>query len=1087
ASALRALPCHEFCQRSFVLGYGKHEGLGREQPLQHPHSMTPYSVFHILASLLSRRPFSLLPLPSSYPAPAGASALRALPSHEFCQRSFVLGYGKHEGLGNNLYKILTAPALALMLNRSIIVGENYGTRPLMESNKTVGQRLWKDYLAFSPEVFSMLELRHLWYQHDCERRYRRPLVVRTDSFANRARSRTMCDDWSTWQEPIICFDDALDSVGIQTFLKNLHPSMRESAHAIMGLPWDPNSRPNLFGEIARVLLLPTPAVADAVKWALGSGGKDADVVIHFRHGGLESVASAAALCLRKALEHIHRVKQQDEQQKEQADALKRIQAVAATAPLTAAEAKEAALSALPAPTGALRASVETATAGAVLAGPAGPAGPAGGEGGAVMRATGVGPGSMGSRLLAWGKGRIRWGRGRRLLETEGKGEGGGEEEVGGEGEEVGRERGGGGEGMGGEEEEGQLERATVRRDSLVMQKQKGGGGKGKGKTTKGKTKKEKTKVGKTKTGKTKKGKPGTAKLGKAKKGKKVKWTQGQKKAAGDEDEKGGNKEGGSENKTAGSKNAASDKDKLRVVVVADHPSVFRKIGALTSDFAKIIRFDHAKFVRRHPESPLASAKNKSLPSFRVRDWGPLPRWVALVDFFLAARARYAFISAGRSRVFTTFSQLAASLAAARSLEDTPSPTASRFLLLSAFHSHLLENGLANQGGRGHAWHTFSGRLSCLAQPPQCALSPALPYAWWDAPWQSPARGEGGKLRRLGLQVGEGGEVGEEAVERFCERRKGQAVRVKLDMGLKEGGEEEKKGKGMKGKGEKEGERREIGENGEKGEGDAYGHAASGGGTHSGGGSIGAEDWEVARLREWLRQLQTPLPWLPLLDHPQMASHLLAIAVSARPMYLAWTMPPRPEVVDAFSDWDSNLEECFEQLSSSGTWNFEPARSMLARLQLHLPVRLGGFGIRAATSLSPLSYACGQAEAARDILQLGVAGEEAMFADYLRTVAGVDFLDPWFSKSLEQLPEAVCREMPSLPIRVAALPPRSSLPGAAAAVGSHADFTLTAAEWSIAAAVRLGLPIQQLHVAGHCVCGTVYADLVDPHHALRCKY
>ncbi|CAI5497863.1 unnamed protein product, partial [Closterium sp. Naga37s-1] len=132
-----------------------------------------------------------------------ASALRALPAHEFCQRSFVLGYGKHEGLGNNLYKILTAPALALMLNRSIIVGENYGTRPLMESNKTVGQRLWKDYLAFSPEVFSMLELRHLWYQHDCERRYRRPLVVRTDSFANRARSRTMCDDWSTWREPII--------------------------------------------------------------------------------------------------------------------------------------------------------------------------------------------------------------------------------------------------------------------------------------------------------------------------------------------------------------------------------------------------------------------------------------------------------------------------------------------------------------------------------------------------------------------------------------------------------------------------------------------------------------------------------------------------------------------------------------------------------------------------------------------------------------------------------------------------------------------------------------------------------------------
>ncbi|CAI5953250.1 unnamed protein product [Closterium sp. NIES-64] len=65
--------------------------------------------------------------------------------------------------------------------------------------------------------------------------------------------------------------------------------------------------------------------------------------------------------------------------------------------------------------------------------------------------------------------------------------------------------------------------------------------------------------------------------------------------------------------------------------------------------------------------------------------------------------------------------------------------------------------------------------------------------------------------------------------------------------------------------------------------------------------IGEEVWEVVRLRERLRQLQAPLPWLPLLDHPQMASHLLAIAVSVRPMYLARTMPPRPEVVEAFRD------------------------------------------------------------------------------------------------------------------------------------------------------------------------------------------
>ncbi|CAI6012623.1 unnamed protein product [Closterium sp. NIES-65] len=201
----------------------------------------------------------------------------------------------------------------------------------------------------------------------------------------------------------------------------------------------------------------------------------------------------------------------------------------------------------------------------------------------------------------------------------------------------------------------------------------------------------------------------------------------------------------------------------------------------------------------------------------------------------------------------------------------------------------------------------------------------------------------------------------------------------------------------------------------------------------------------------------------------MESHLLAIAVSSRPMYLARTVPPRPGVVDAFSDWDSSLEDCFEQLFPSGTWEYDPARSRLARLQLHVAVRLGGFGIRAVTSLSPLSYACGWAQAVCDTVQLGVADEEAMFADYLRTVAGVDFLYPWFSKSLDQLLEG---------------------PGAGAwvsAVPAHADFTFTAAEWSIAAAMLLGLPIQQLHVAERCICGTVYKDPADPHHALRCKH
>ncbi|CAI7818634.1 unnamed protein product [Closterium sp. NIES-53] len=56
--------------------------------------------------------------------------------------------------------------------------------------------------------------------------------------------------------------------------------------------------------------------------------------------------------------------------------------------------------------------------------------------------------------------------------------------------------------------------------------------------------------------------------------------------------------------------------------------------------------------------------------------------------------------------------------------------------------------------------------------------------------------------------------------------------------------------------------------------------------------IGEEDWEAARLRERLAHMQSPLPWLPVLNHPRIASHLLAVAVSARPIFLTRTVPVR---------------------------------------------------------------------------------------------------------------------------------------------------------------------------------------------------
>ncbi|GER38896.1 hypothetical protein STAS_15458 [Striga asiatica] len=53
----------------------------------------------------------------------GASRVRELHPEEFCNHGFVIGKASEAGLGNELYKIITAAALSVMLNRSLIIGQ----------------------------------------------------------------------------------------------------------------------------------------------------------------------------------------------------------------------------------------------------------------------------------------------------------------------------------------------------------------------------------------------------------------------------------------------------------------------------------------------------------------------------------------------------------------------------------------------------------------------------------------------------------------------------------------------------------------------------------------------------------------------------------------------------------------------------------------------------------------------------------------------------------------------------------------------------------------------------------------------------
>ncbi|CAI0396842.1 unnamed protein product [Linum tenue] len=209
-----------------------------------------------------------------------------------------------------------------------------------------------------------------------------------------------------------------------------------------------------------------------------------------------------------------------------------------------------------------------------------------------------------------------------------------------------------------------------------------------------------------------------------------------------------------------------NKQRPRLVLVSDTPSFVKSLLPNISEFAEVLHFDYKKFQGTIPRDDKTVQKNLD---FRVKDWGPAPRWVAFVDFFLAARAKHAVISGAHRRVGTTYAQLVASLAAANQLgENHTNPS---FSFLSSFQSNLLTNGLRMQVGWGHVWNRFAGPLSCENQTHQCAFTPLSPPAWWDGLWQSPMSRDVRRLSMYGVSVSGLGTVDESALKSHCASKK----------------------------------------------------------------------------------------------------------------------------------------------------------------------------------------------------------------------------------------------------------------------------------------------------------------------------
>ncbi|KAK9120157.1 hypothetical protein Scep_018250 [Stephania cephalantha] len=221
----------------------------------------------------------------------GASIVRELPPERFCRQGFVLAKASEAGFGNEMYKILTATALSVMLNRSLIVGQS----------RHMDKFPFGEYVAYTNHSFTLKEVKHLWRKNDCEGKYGRSLIIRTDDFEKPAETNVLCSNWRKWKQPIIWFQGTTDAVAIQFFLKNTHLEMRKAASNLLGQPETLN-RPNLFGELMRAVISPSKDVEESVNWALHNGS-DPDIALHMRMLTNRSIRGmqAALSCIKRSL------------------------------------------------------------------------------------------------------------------------------------------------------------------------------------------------------------------------------------------------------------------------------------------------------------------------------------------------------------------------------------------------------------------------------------------------------------------------------------------------------------------------------------------------------------------------------------------------------------------------------------------------------------------------------------------------------------------------------------------------------------------------------------------------------------------
>ena len=203
---------------------------------------------------------------------AKSSALSSLPSHELCNTRWLFYRGNENyGLGNVLYDVSSAAALALAFNRTLLYGINaddrkFGTLLTWPGIPTLADAEALQLAARCNGGSLSTQHRVLLAPDRCtfHRTWRRERTGHV-----RCLKRLLGVNWLADRTSLLELSKVHASTGLQTLLKSTHGPLRQRVAAITGgcLP-DGVDRPNIHGALLATLMVPAPAVLHAVRWIL---------------------------------------------------------------------------------------------------------------------------------------------------------------------------------------------------------------------------------------------------------------------------------------------------------------------------------------------------------------------------------------------------------------------------------------------------------------------------------------------------------------------------------------------------------------------------------------------------------------------------------------------------------------------------------------------------------------------------------------------------------------------------------------------------------------------------------------------------